>query len=212
MASKNLEKWKLLFNQVEVLLEYTAGPSILNEAQLLDFESRASLILPEEFKEFCQVFGDGKFGSNMFFIEIPDIEDVKGQLISNEIILDSCKGSFSWSSEVKELLESAYLFGGGDNFVSFIFDLRTYSEQDKSYDIYGVACRAGLTRYLGRDFFEFVRDFCIGEQAKEVPELLVKVPPEFVEGDPLNNRLCFGKVFLVCPVFAEDIALLEEND
>lgn len=212
MATEDLEKWKLLLAQVEVILAWTTGLSTLNSAQLLDFEFSAKVILPKGYKNFCQVFGDGKFGVNMLFIEIPDIENVEGQLTSNKIILDSCKDSFSWSIEVQELLDSAYLFGGGDNFVSLIFDLRTYSEQDKSYDIYGVACQSGLSCYLGRDFFEFVRDFCIGERAKEVSELLVKVPPDLVEDDPLYDQLSRTKTFFPCPVSEEDVALLEEDE
>ncbi|BAY13038.1 SMI1/KNR4 family protein [Calothrix sp. NIES-2098] len=208
MASEDLKKWKFLLAKLEVILQCTRSLSTLNAIQLLDFESRSCLVLPEGYKEFCQVIGSGRFGQNMFFIEVPDIENSEEQLLSNEIIIDACKDSYQWSTEIQELLKHAYLFGGGDFYVSFIFDLRTYSQQDKSYDIYGVSCQTGFSCYLGRDFFEFVCEICVGERAKkDFPELLVGVPKNFDRDNPVYR----SKTFVPFPIFQKDIALLEDD-
>ncbi|WP_445632126.1 SMI1/KNR4 family protein [Nostoc sp. DSM 114167] len=183
----------------------TTELSTLNEITLKNFESQAGFALPQEYKNFCQVFGSGEFGFNQFFIEVPNCEDIEGGLTSNEIILESCKDSFSWSLKVQELLDNAYLFGGGNNFLSFIFDLRTYSEQDERYDIYALQFYSGFISYLGRDFFKFICDFCIGEQAKEVPGLLVQVPPMLDKDDPLYEPRSRSKTFISYNRFEEDI-------
>ena len=172
----------------------------LTESQLEDFELQTGLTLPQGYQEFCQVFGAGKFGfAHGFFIDSPDIDNIEAELGSSQCILESC-GSSEWSSEVKELLENAYLFGGGDGLVAFIFDLRTYREEDRSYDIYGINCYDNLTFYLGRDFFEFVRDICIGERAQaEFPELLLGGLLDFDRDDPRYK----STTFIVYPVLSK---------
>ncbi|MEG4964018.1 MULTISPECIES: SMI1/KNR4 family protein [unclassified Microcoleus] len=222
MTNDNLTKWRSLLSQLDLCLESFGNPiyphrvSTLNEAELEDFasqegliwpkgslstltedqiqkfESQAGLILPEGYREFCQVFGSEKFGKDGFFIDVPDIDDIEGHLDENESLLDSCKDSSLWSSEVKELLDNSYLFGGGCGLVACIFDLRTYREQDRSYDIYGVNCNHDFTCHLGRDFFEFVRDICIGERAKaEFPELLLGGQLDIDENNLFYRRTTF---------------------
>ncbi len=169
MGNNSIEKWLLLLNQVEVFLHDTSGLCILNQTQIENFESEAGLILPEEYKNFCQIFGSGEFGFNLFNINIPDCEDVEGRLASDKMILiDYCKNNCSLSDEVIELLDNAYLFGARHNFISFFFDLRSYNEQDKSCDIHAIECSSGFTICFGRDFFKFIRDHCVGEKAKEI--------------------------------------------
>ena len=174
----------------------------LTESQLKDFESQTGLILPQGYREFCQVFGAGKFGlERSFFIDNPDIDDIEAQLGSNQCILEACKGNLeaykgnyysSRSNEIDELLDNAYLFGGGSGLVAFVFDLRTYNEQDSSYDIYGINCDSDFVCYLGRDFFEFVRDICIGERAQaEFPELLLGGLLDFDRDDPAYKSTTF---------------------
>jgi len=182
MNNSNLDKYRNLLNQLDLNLEcfllselvYPNDSFILNELQLIDFENTACFKLPQEFKEYCQVFGSGRFGSDGFAIYCPDIENIEGHLGSNENILEACQHSFKWSVKELELLNNAYRFGSGECYVSFIFDLRSYSEEDKSYDIYGISCDDGVIYFLGRSFFEFVSEICIGERTKkEFPELLI---------------------------------------
>lgn len=187
MTSCDLEKWITLLTQIEVIGE----PSPLSAEQLLYFELRAGVTLPSGYKEFCQVFGDGVFGRNMFSIECPKTEDVKGQLISHAEIIAACKFAKSASEyplEIKILLDSAYLIGFGEGYVLFVLDLRTYSESDQSYDIYAFDDNGHFYK-VGRDFFEFVRDFCMGTKAEEdFPELLKGLPVDLEEDSVFARR------------------------
>ena len=202
MANKNLEKWNLLLSQVEVIRD-ELSPSLLTltEAELLQFESRSGLTLPQEYKEYCQVFGDGRFGGNMFFIEIPEPENVEAQLTSNANILNAGESYNKWPIGITELLESAYLFGGGQSKFSFIFDLKSYDDKDKSCDIYGLSSESYLEfiSRIGRSFFVFVRDFCIGKNGTSICPGFV-IPENFDEGGPLSK----WKTFIPSPGFEED--------
>ncbi|MGB8689037.1 MAG: SMI1/KNR4 family protein [Microcoleus sp.] len=168
--------------------------STLTEDQLQKFESEVGFILPQGYREFCQVFGAGRFGWDGFFVNCPDVDDIEGHLGENESLLESCKYNdiSEWSSEIKELLNNAYLFGGGGGLVAFIFDLRTYREEDRSCDIYGVDSSNNFICHLGRDFFEFIRDICIGDRAKEeVPELLLGGSSDFDKNSLFYRKTTF---------------------
>ena len=195
----NIEKWQLLLTQVEIFLHDTCGLCTLNQAQFKSFESQAGLILPIVYKNFCQVFGSGEFGFNLFDIDIPDCEDVEGRLASEKMILfDYYTDNCSLSDEVIELLYNAYLFGARHNFISFLFDLRTYSEQDQSCDIHAIECSSGFTTCFGRDFFKFIRDYCVGEKAEEVSGFLMEMPAHFNKNDldPLYEPRSRSKSFI----------------
>lgn len=200
MDNYNIDKYKNLLHQLDLELEcfsvgdlvYPDDSFILNELQLINFENTAGFKLPQEFKEYCQVFGSGRFGLHGFVIDCPNFDDIEGHLGSNESMLASCQYSFKWSIKELELLKNAYMFGRGNCDVSFIFDLRSYSEEDKSYDIYGLSCGgSGVVYYLGRSFFEFVSEICIGERTKkEFPKLLI-VPFGMDENLSINKNTTF---------------------
>lgn len=175
----------------------------LTEAQLSDFESQTGLILPQGYREFCQVLGAGGFGLGGFFVDGPQLDNIGANLNSNQGILGACLETFKYdspeSSEIEELLNNAYLFGGAPGRISLIFDLRTYREQDRSYDIYAIGCEDPFSCYLGRDFFEFVRDICMGDLAQEeFPELL-GILGGFDKDDPRYK----STTFLLYPVLSK---------
>ena len=94
------------------------------------------------------------------------------------------------------MLDNAYLFGVRHNFISFLFDLRSYSEQDKSCDIHAIEYNSGFTICFGREFFTFIRDYCIGEKAKEISGLIVEIPPVNDPDDPLYEPRSRSKCFI----------------
>lgn len=88
--------------------------------------------------------------------------------------------------EYIDLLNSAFMFGKYGAGGSLIFwDLRTYSESDKSYDIYWAdweTPECGERILIGRSFFEFVSDFCYGTKSFDlIPELMEGLTPEDIE-------------------------------
>lgn len=129
--TNNLEKWQSLLNQLNVVNEPGAyGLDTVTQEQLKIFENFANIVLPQAYKEFCQIFGSGRFGYTEFFIDYPDPEDMEGHLISNSEINYACKCGWKGEKIVEDILDRGYLFGGGAFYVSFVFDLTTYSEQD----------------------------------------------------------------------------------
>lgn len=178
--------------------------SILSESEIENYQYRIGVTLPKEYNEFCTIFGSGGFEPNECGIECPNIYNIEEQIRINKYLLQTCKECTEWSNENKELLDSAYLFGQGQDEISFIFDLRTYSQKDLSYDIYGVNTEDGIVHYIGRDFFKFVRDICIGKRLKsEFPELITKIT-NTTEGKKSIDEIT---TFFPCPIWNN----IEEN-
>jgi hypothetical protein len=178
----NLQKWTSLLAELEV---GKFGGEIFTEEQLSDFESQYNIILPIEYKEYCQVFGTGQFG------EFMDIVCPSNRLIevSNNLLnsirsaaddIPKSRANYLAISidAIMDLLDSAFVFGGYDDSI-VLWDLRTYQEDDHSYDIYWALSEdfMGDIYKVGRSFFEFIRDFCLGEKAFEVlPEEVYPMP------------------------------------
>jgi WD40 repeat protein len=180
-----IEKWLALINQLEVI-ENAEGSEIWSEAELQKFEFEASIILPENYKEFCQVFGTGLFGEYMR-IYCPDsvicnllLNSIKDEI--NKLAAPKYEKIFDFTSLAK-LFDSAFVFGDTLSENVVFWDLRTYDEFDKSYDIYiaNSDCFDGKVYKVGRDFYEFVRDFCLGMKSYEVlPESMRPSPQELI--------------------------------
>jgi hypothetical protein len=162
MTDDALAKWRLLLAQTEVKYKWTDHLSTRSAEQLLEFESRAELILPTGYKEYCQVFGYGRFGINCFSIECPPLEDVEGGVILNRDVISAAKGAYPYPEDVLRLLDSALLFGLGDGYILFGFDLRTYSDSDESYNIFAIGEKSIDTVYnnIGRDFLH-LSEICV---------------------------------------------------
>lgn len=167
-----IENWQALLAQLEVI-DSSFGSEIWSEEDFQAFEIKTGIILPTEYKEFCQVFGTGCFGD---FVSIfcPNIQ------LSN-ICLEAIKDEITEfphqdlekmldRKSLIQLLDSAFVFGTEPRANSIFWDLRTYSELDKSYDIYWANsdCFDGEIYQVGRNFSEFVRDFCLGTKSYEI--------------------------------------------
>ncbi len=174
----SLEKWFALLKRVLVIHRGESKMHTLSSEQLEQFESQAGFILPHEYKEYCQVFGTGEFGITIFNIRCPDCVDVVGHLISLQDTINACVNYADYSEEEKQIFQSAYVFGYGADHSFLIFDLATYSDEDKSANIYGIS-EDDTIYFIGRSFWEFIRDVCMGDKAaKCFPELVDGVDPE----------------------------------
>lgn len=204
MVLHSLNEWQSLQEQIEVVTTCTEGRLTLTPEQLQLYETEASesetfqeqlgdgtqFILPQGYKDFCQIFGSGMFVKRMFHIRCPDLDnpdDLEFMLLELQPKFLNC---YRLNQEIEELLEFAYLFGLGEC-VHFIFDLRTYSFSDRSYSIYGIyeeENTVGLY-YLERDFFKFIRDICIGDRTqREFNKLLIGISEDMNLDDPLFSR------------------------
>jgi hypothetical protein len=179
----------------------------MNQAELEKFELKVGYKLPLEYRNYLQIFGEGRFGTEGFCIESPNIYDFNAFLEKNISILESCFGSFEINKrltiEIQHLIKNAYIFGRTDD-VILVFDLRTWSSNDQSYDIYGLNFSSCCYFKIGRNFFEFVRDCCIGEKIKRnFPDLIfIDENEDDLEFNDKNN------VFIPFP----DVRLLDCED
>jgi hypothetical protein len=173
------DEWRQLLSTLKIDYYDRKGSSdcqlsTLSRSELEHFERESQIILPAEFQQYCLIFGSGIFGYSEFQIIAPNINEVSRFIESNKIIIEACEASEHWTQQSREILHNSYLFGYGPGEVDFLFDLRTYSSSDQSYVIYGIECYSGYQHNFGRDFFAFIRDYCIGKRADDdCPELLV---------------------------------------
>lgn len=197
MLFLELERWTTLLTQIVVTPELTDGLLCPNQEELTNFQSRLNFEMPIGYMEFCNVFGQGCFNNGWICIDCPSMQDLEGQFISNSDILNATKALYKNSISVQRLLSSAYLIGLGSGTL-FVFDLSTYSNSDKSCDICAVDDEGDIY-ILGRDFFEFIRNFCMGRQFQEQnPSLLKSMgwPENFNESE-FYSRTTFTPTFYI---------------
>lgn len=181
-----LQEWRALLMTLEVTGEFEQ-PATMNANELAEAEMRIGISLPTSYKEFCQVFGSGILGNGVKIqCPFPGALDLPGSLegLLDELQLFPSK-DLEYDKNLEELLNHSLGFGDDDGANMAIWDLRSYSELDESYDIYWIPndLLDDDTIYLiGRDFFEFVRDFCLGTKSAEIfpdsTDFLIEPPPQ----------------------------------
>lgn len=157
-------------------LDIVEHPEVSFPEEILEFEQTAGFILPEQYKEFCMVCGGMYFEKTEISILQVGFYDVQTYLDEDFEKRDICISYNDGQYEMQELVQNSRLFGRGSGYIFLIWDLRTYRENDKSYDIYllrdwGNGTMDALN--LGRNFYAFVRDYCIGQKInREFADLL----------------------------------------
>ena len=177
------EKWKKLIQKLEILVG--EGQETLDAETLSATEAEYKIILPSDYKEFCQVLGSGELSDiarvccpTKFFIKASE-RRVQEAIRDIERFGENLKRD----QQYIEQLRSAFVFGESATGEYLIFwDLRTYQESDGNYDIYWAnSVDPGGTDpvMLGRDFFNFIQNFCYGTEAFDlVPEYMEGSSPE----------------------------------
>ena len=181
-----MQKWQKLKQQLEIV---DCGKEIFTAQQLLNFETETNITLPLEYKKFYQVFGTGMFGE-FIGISCPTPYWVKNskqylENIRNEIkyLYPEEHGKNNMKAEsVLNLIDSVFVFGDDSGSFISLWDLRTYREVDKSYDIYWINWDSfsGDIYKVGRDFYEFVKYFCLGTRAFEILPKSIRPEPDFI--------------------------------
>jgi len=164
-----IETWQNLLGQLDVTEE--DGASVCSLVELSRFESNCGVVLPEDYKTFCQVFGSGQFGDGMSISCISRYNEVTLEILKSvledgfdsELDYRLARGESLEIESIRELLDAALVFGGSGSTDVVLWDLRTYSSEDKSYDIYmsRIESFPGVCK-VGRSFTEFVETFCLG--------------------------------------------------
>ena len=171
-----IEKWQNLLAQLEIL--ENKGWGIWSEERLLAFEAKTGITLPADYKDFFQVFGKGMFG-NYCRISLPNNSRTEMLLTEIDELYDSVASPTMDKISLENLVTNSLIFGNTVHSHLIFWDLRTYSERDRSYDIYFGDIIYADIHQVGRNFFEFVRDFCLGMKSYEVlPEWMRPYPEE----------------------------------
>ena len=168
-----MEQWELLINEVEIIQVPYYGSEFWSLEEFDKFEDETGIIFPIGYKEFCQVFGTGCFGD---FISIwcPNLNFSNACLkaIKEEIqeFPDPQHEKMMSKESLISPLNSSFVFGREPSSISIFWHLASYSKLDKSCDIYWANSEnfRGDIYKIGRDFYEFVTEFCLGTKSYEI--------------------------------------------
>jgi hypothetical protein len=199
MNKEIIEKWESLLATFTVIQQ---SGLICSEAEIEQVEKELGFKFPAGYKEYCRIFGSGSFGQgdapNFFRVYCPcrspssiDIRQTGYNLIGLKLDLDASEPleDSEKATILHRLLENGYAFGDTDISDRFIWDLTTYDKDDQSYDIYWIPDESvEKIRLIGRDFFEFIDKFCLGDGWK------ILFPEEDASGN-LNAQERFFSAF-----------------
>jgi SMI1 / KNR4 family (SUKH-1) len=184
MKEKNLDDWLLLLKDVNVdwhsMHEEPRNLGIYTDEELSAYEMKIGCVLPCEYKGYLKTFGPGLFGKCQFRVDTLCLDSPNiGISYSLEGILD-CINSETFSDKERTVIARGYPFGDSEKaYTNLFFDLNTYDSTNRDCDIYGLYTDhdgTGTLYFLGRSFFEFVRDCCVGDKAfKDFPELVYQL-------------------------------------
>ena len=158
-----IEQWQALLSELQIDSE---GEEIIEPEKLLRFESENDINLPTEYKEFCQIFGTGTFGGfTRIFCPNSDLSDYSRLTLESirELTELFPSGNIQRDFRLKDLTNNGFVFGDDFGANVAVWDLRTYREEDQSYDIYWIDIDAldEDLYHAGRSFFEFTHNFCL---------------------------------------------------
>jgi hypothetical protein len=175
----DLQPWQQLMMELEVQQQECLRPC--PEAELLAFEAESGIILPDSFKGFCQVFGGGSFCEMIDIWCPPDIalsQEFIGYHQQDMRSMREADPKRFNSKLVETFLNTALIFGTSSRQESFVWDLRTYSRDDLSYDIYLLHIGSPDAYFVGREFTEFITEYCLGDKAFRILPEEAQPPPQ----------------------------------
>lgn len=160
------------------------------------FEELYKIKLPSEFKLFSQVFGEGRFGclAEIFCFDKSFSEGEKKLLTCSISFVEKAiesKYLLTWGSieQAEKLVKYGFTFAKGFSGESFVWDLSSYNEEGDNYDIYFISHNDIWSCNLGRSFYDFVVNFCLGNQFFEVLPPHHHPEPEWIF--PVFERILF---------------------
>jgi hypothetical protein len=171
-------RWQELAQRIQFSGDQS-GRSISTDENIEAFERENNIVFPEDYKEFCKIFGTGLAG-NWLIILCPGSSGLaqhqEGIDLTINHIQEFPSGNPEADQQKIDILENAFVCAddsGCGHF--FLWDLRTYRNEDKCCDIYWAVWDAPESkilendlRFIGRSFFELVQDFCYGTRNREL--------------------------------------------
>ncbi|AFY70064.1 hypothetical protein Pse7367_1786 [Thalassoporum mexicanum PCC 7367] len=188
-----MDKWRSLLSQINFTgAEYPT----FTDTEIEEFEQKTGIILPQDCKDYCKVFGNGMF-SELYDINCLNAkmaEECKDDLlISWNMERDSLTkliNRFGISKEeeeeltqvnqIIELITRSFVFASKEE-QFFLWDLDSYNNLNRSYKIWTVELELPYFYCIGSDFFEFARDFCLGLNRHKYDYMHTSMRPEIYE-------------------------------
>ena len=176
-AIQNCQSWEEMLPLLH-FSEDDSGTGISTELEIREFEQAHNILFPPDYKEFCQLFGTGVAGIRQL-IYCPPTKQLLQVQEGLEITANSIREFPSRNPVVDQqkiaILENGFTFADDMGSCMLVWDLRTYRPEDSSYDIYWAVwdCPDSEVfeedfKFVGRSFFEFIRDYCYGPRMVEL--------------------------------------------
>jgi predicted transposase YdaD len=160
-----MKKWYELLKDANV----KKTQYLISVDDLQTFEIDNNVSLPEEYKEFCQVFGSGVFGNEIKIYCPPAIEythNVVAILGSGlEFLKQTNQISIHRAEHIARLFKNALIFGCTSSSSYFLWSL-TAENSDDCENIYMVnldsfECEGGEIEIVCKSFYKFIKDIAL---------------------------------------------------
>jgi hypothetical protein len=209
------QKWQKLLNLLVIVTDHRSTNS---QEEIQEFEWQTKIILPADYKSFCQIIGGGSFNNFAFINNVTNLKRIweaeinikneinerRKNLELNEQELEKIRQEYDPDGTITlyyDLINRSLNFGSASTSeidYRIYWDLTTYNEQDQSYDIYIDDFGNYEIYKIGRDFFNFITDYCL----------------RIKSWDSLPNRFCpkFSDFYnLFEPFYYEEPSLREQK-
>lgn len=179
-----MQKWLNLIQDINIL-QASSKQLTVGQSEISNFEAKTGIILPDEYKNYYQVFGSGRFGDSVSIHYVsPYLVEVSKKFV--ELIKQEIKDYPSKNElrdrELINWLNSILIFGSDDRGNIAAWDLSSFDRSKNAYDIYWIRQEHFEDEIykISSDFFEFVNDFCLGKQS-------FNFLPEYMRIEPCDS-------------------------
>lgn len=177
--------WEEMLPLIEFLGD-DSGSTLSTEFMLQEFEQQHNINFPPDYREFCRLFGTG-IANNWLQLLCPGTSRIAASqedlVLTANYIREFPSRDLTVDQQKLDILENGFIFADEGASCVLLWNLKTYRADDQSYDMYWAEWDSPQSeileediKFVGRSFFEFVRDFCYGLRASELYESSNWVP------------------------------------
>jgi hypothetical protein len=171
-----LKDWQNLISSINLIGD--SFGELVNPSEFENFENQFDMIFPDEYKDFCQLFGTGAFQRAFTLYSPSEYLSEQQELLTLTIEDITRFPSNSPEEDLRKvnLLENAFIFGCDGGSYIFVWDLRTYMDMDKNYDIFVILWDSPSESFneeimfFGRSILGFVTDTLLTSKMYDLQE------------------------------------------
>lgn len=197
-----MKKWYELLKDANV----KKTQYLISVDDLQTFEIDNNVSLPEEYKEFCQVFGSGVFGNEIIIYCPPAIEYTHNVVAifgsGLEFLKQTNQISIHRAEHIARLFKNALIFGCTSSSSYFLWSL-TAENSDDCENIYMVnldsfECEGGEIEIVCKSFYKFIKDIALKNEPYSGVMSKYHYPNEMFESEfipVLSNKTAVDSFF-----------------